>query len=245
MIDAAKDLKRFINTTHKEYKELISSKELSKAKRIHFFRIGFLKLRADFKEFADRRSKYANSRVRTAKALQLLLENKSIDSSNYNDSLGDLLAFSNCLFQAIHEDIEELHHKSLQETKATRARLEKLFNFNDPIDARGCTDDEWREYSDKISAARTEAINLLSGFEDDDGFISFPKFLANQPDIEAQEVSFRIRDLEFEKFTADHAHAKKQIEALEKAELELTKLNYWREYNDVAEAGGKRKRSDE
>jgi len=245
MIDAAKDLHRFIKTTHKEYKELISSKDLSKAKRISFFKKGFLQLRANFKEFADRRSKYTNARIRTATAIKPLLENKSIDRGYYNDSLGDLLAFANCLFQAMHEDIAELQHKSLQETKATRARLEKLFDFKAPIDARGCSDDEWREYSAKLSEAKAEAINLLSNFEDDDGFISFPKFLANQPDIEAQEVSFRIRDYEFEKFTADHAHVKKQLDALEKAELELTKLNYWREYNDVAEAGAKRKRSDE
>ena len=245
MIDASKDLNGFIKTTHKEYKALIGSKDLSKAKRINFFKSGFLQLRADFKDLADRRSKYANNRVRTAKSLQPLLENKSIDRNNYNDSLGDLLAFANCLIQAMHGDIEELHHKALQETKATRARLEKLFIFNTPTDIRGCSDEEWKEYSTKIAEAKIEATNILSQFEDDDGFISFPKFLANQPEIEAQEVSFRIRDLEFEKFTADHTHVKKQIDALEKAELELTKLNYWREFNDVAEAGAKRKRSDE
>jgi hypothetical protein len=245
MIDAASSLHQYIKATQKNYKKLISSKDLSKTKRINFFKSGFLQLRANFKELADRRSKYAGNRVRTAQALQPLLENKAIDRSTYNDSLGDLLAFANCLLQAMHEDIGELHHKALRETKATRDRLAKLFSFHAPIDARGCSDDEWRAYSANISEAKAEATNLLSRFEDDEGFTSFPKFLANQPDIEAQEVSFSIRDLEFEKFTADHIHIKKQLDALAQAELELTALNYWREYNDVAEAGSrKRKLSD-
>ena len=244
MINAAHKLNGFIKATHQEYKALITSRDFSKAKRIHFFKIGFLQLRADFRDLGDRRSKYAKNRVRTGNALQLLLENKSIDKSNYNDSLGDLLALANCLLQAMHEDIEELRHKALQETKAARDRLQALFDFPEPVDTRGCSDDEWKTYSAKIATAKKGSEELLSQFENDDGTINLDNFLDNQPEIEAQEVSFTTRDIELERFAADRAEIKKHLDSIAKAEHELTTLNHWREYNDVAAAGSKRKLSD-
>ena len=238
MCEAADNLCTFIKATEDWYRQLLASKHPTKSARLAYMRSGFRQLRIDFSGFDNTHSKYAKNRKNTTIILARL-HTPALDARIYDDSLGDLLAYARCLQKALDEDIADLRTRGMEETAITHKRAMKLFQFTTPIDKRGCTDKEWIHYTAEIHAARDNLKNLLQRFENEDGAVSFQKFQELQPEIEAQAVSFRTVDIEFNKFTADHAAITKRLNATEKAELELTRLNYWREFNSVGDPMGR------